>query len=237
MTIGLAAHADHQLNPRIVLCCDWLLGDALSSSERTCKLDITSVPRTAVLLTGTLETAIGLTGACRSKLKIKGAFASRESFKRAIHSALNTYLAQLAKRSRNLDDVELLLANFFSDGPCITHVNSQGVFEVIFPEIKSIGIGCHFSDPILLWRQKHQPMEPALNLPMVLYRVYEAKKLSEASRDVGRLTTLVILEANCEEEQGFSARPITESCFEWLNKRFLEFGPQPLPQQFDYVFD
>jgi hypothetical protein len=235
MTIGIMAHALELLHPRIAACCDWLVSDECSSSETTCKLDDSTIPGVICLVSGGLETSNTLKGFCAKGIAGFN-YQDREDLKARIHESIEGCIESLAKRKRNLDGVEFLLGSFLSDGPVILRIGGYGVQEIIKPEIGVIGIGAFYADPFLRWRTLAQPVDHMSNLDDILYRVLEAKRFSETSKDVGRMTTLAVFQEG-DSPGGFRCDVVPKAYRDFLDEQIKRYGPQLLPKDREHFGD
>ena len=72
-----------------------------------------------------------------------------------------------------------------------------------------------------------------LDLPDTVYNVYEAKRFGENSPNVGRETTVYVLQAPdpLMKDKKLRVRVLTKQGEKELARRFKKYGPRTVPQQ------
>jgi hypothetical protein len=233
MTLCIAAHAKSGMSPRIILCCDWMVGDDFSQSESVDKMNDTFAPGLVSMFSGLVDEANNLKQICSKH--IDGRRLDRNDTKFALYTAYKEVMENAELLNSRWPDVDLLVCGFLQSGPSIFHINYEGVREISPPGVGVIGIGAFYADPLLRWRLVNEPLDPFDNIHDVLYRVYESKRFAETSKHVGKLTTLAVMQppSNLQEEY-FTLALVPPPWLGFLSEQFQKFGPARLPKQREY---
>jgi hypothetical protein len=201
MTLCIAAHSHLGGVPRIVLCCDSLIGDQYGVSEAAFKCDLEFAHGLAALWAGTVEQVEDALPIFRARFREK--LPRLDDCKEELFVGMKELKATLARRGLRRTDVQLVVAGFIEGTPRIIYVGADGVSGE--PSYRTIGTGWPSADAILRWRHytKHEFLHNAM------YLVYEAKRFGETSPFVGKMTTMFVLEP--KEDSFFG-------CARWYRK-------------------
>jgi 20S proteasome alpha/beta subunit len=241
MTIGIAAHARESFLGKpgsrgmIVFCCDWLAGDDYSGSETVDKFDETFAPGLACVVAGTITDARDLKSLCRKHIGLTRL--DGYDLELALEQARQEFMERLTKKKQGGSSAEILLGGFLESGPTIFLVNAGQVHEIVTPAVGVIGIGSIFADPLLRWRQAHEPVDLLSNAYDTVYRIYEAKRFSETCRDVGKATTVALMRPGEKLEDYFRVDFLPHAWLEFLGAQYERIGPQKLPKKREYFGD
>lgn len=97
----------------------------------------------------------------------------------------------------------------------------------VYKNFACIGDGAEAAEQSLHRRQQ----EESLSLNETLYHVYEAKRMGELARTVGRETMLSVFERSRSNDIGWSwsLYPVTPDGLDYLEDCYKRYGPQPIP--------
>lgn len=236
MTLCIAAEALYRTEPCLVLCGDWQLGDGISSTETTDKLDHAIGGGLVGMLSGTWDQVRDLREYC--KAQIPTGQPSRLDLKRSLHKGITEFRKHCKALKRKDPDPEFIFCGFPRGERVIFTVNSQDVTEESDGGFKAVGSGGNFADPLLRWRYKNEPMDPFDNLGEVVYRVYEAKRFAETDDSVGKtMTTLAVMRAGRDPDTLFDLMQVDGAGLKALAQQYSIWGPQQLPEKREYVPD
>jgi hypothetical protein len=187
------------------------------------------------MFSGPLDAARDLSRLCAAQINEK--FLEVDELKLALFAGYKDYVKILKKQQRSWPDAELLVCGFRRSGPLILHIANGGVYEVVHPKVGVIGIGAFYADPLIRWRMLNEPLDPFSNLHDVVYRVYEAKRFAETSKDVGRVTSIEVMRPGEDAESYFEQHMVPHEWQNFLEEQYQKFGPQKLPEQRDHFVD
>jgi hypothetical protein len=213
MTLCIAAACQHQGEPRIVLCCDWLAGDEYGSAETCDKLGAIA-PGWPVLIASTVHKAdeiidwyaakaIGLKITPDTVLDEVRRIARELKQKLRDERSLLQYgftvpelIANKSFSRKEIEEIgefvtfgaEILISTIYDNQAFIFEVRPDG--EVIRqPDYGIIGTTAQAS-AFMQWRCVTSGDE----LGSVLYEVLEAKRFGEMDGNIGRDTSMYVLE-------------------------------------------
>lgn len=223
MTLCIAAHAmNHRdIRNQIVVCSDSLIGDEASVSEDTTKWAFVS-DAVVCLYSGSLDHAEDAIAIYKSRFKATPL--DLLHCKEQVHMAFEEVKDSLKRRAVKRVDIDLIIAGFIETEPRIIQANSRGVWSL--PAFATIGAGALVADAVLRLRKPFARTDSS----EVLYYVYEAKRLAEASPFVGKVhTDIWVLEEYYDS--ALKARKIEwkrlhKSGLDYLHAQFERFGLQ-----------
>lgn len=216
MTLCLAAHAQHNLQPHIVLCSDCQIGDDISVWETTSKVNLYFQPGLAAMYAGDVEYAGDAVEILKSHL---GGHPLRlKDYKEKLWSGIEEVKAAALRRGTRRFEEQFIMAGFIEDLPRIIYTTNKFVSS---PEhFQCIGAGWQVADAMLRWRE----LTKQTSLQDALYFSYEAKRMAELSPHVGKkLTSMIVLKADGDH---FGFKFVSPAGLEYLEEQFHEFGPR-----------
>ena len=216
MTLCLAAIANGENNPSVVICSDMRIGDEYQSVDTEVKSDIGFSDTLAALYSGTWEDCANLKRVLLRTVRAK-------------ELTLDNYRGVLAEGWKEFDAIsrgmqtgesgaQCIIAGFIEGQPRIIRVQKDGVDT--FPFYASIGIGAYHADTILCWRKITQYS----SLEQVLYFLYEAKKFGGLCRDVGPGTLMYILRLS--KQDTFDVDIVMGEGLSAMEGWFRDLGPK-----------
>ncbi len=250
MTVCIAASSSTAVAPNhIVLCTDWLGSNALGASETLLKLrriaddwwcltsgnenEIASMVQILRKAFGSQQTIdeTNVSELVRSALSVR----KSEKISEIVGGRYGMTSAQFIEKGKDiLPDLEyrnvwmdirstkldarLILAGFVDGFPCIVETDQTGGV-VLREEYSAIGEGAILAHATLLNRD----YTDVIGFNNILYRVYEAKKASEAVRSVGSSTLIQVI---CSDG---SVQDVSSDGYIELERLRKEYGPKPLP--------
>ena len=125
-------------------------------------------------------------------------------------------------------NVEMIVAGFSRTIPLLYRISRVGGWLDVEPVTNfcATGTGAYTAEPALHAREQAFNA----NLDQTLYNVYEAKKIGETSRAVGKKTiTLVVHPASTEDPGVVRIQYLSAVGEKDLQKRFKKYGPRPIP--------
>jgi hypothetical protein len=225
MTVCIAAHALWKGQERLVLGCDWQVGDDYSTWESPDKFELSLGEHLCALCSGQLED-------CQDLMTIyKRRLGSRElnlpDLKEEMVVGMKEFKSDLSRTGRrSKTDAQLLVTGFVEGVATILFIEEKSVSRVPFGVI---GTGAGPADAILRWRMAKESFDPFSSLHDVVYCVYEAKRFGELSPHVGkRITEIIVVGPSGTGHLNISITGPDH--IEFLAGEFGKYGPQPLPK-------
>jgi 20S proteasome alpha/beta subunit len=239
--------------PSIVLCTDWLVSGDLGSSERMFKHRL--VGKGIILLPAGEESEIlAIIRHVRTEIRerkpaieddvlvaIRHALSARKkemveeyvqaNFAISYQELLDqgrTKLPDGIFRQAMVDiqnirtDVEFIVAGFWQQFPFLIQGTSDFKARIV-EECVTIGSG----SPLAMTSLLHRQYIDVMPLNTALYLIWEAKKYAERVGSVGKKTAMRVL------RPGDNSAAISVDTVLALDKLFLQFGPQPLPDNME----
>ncbi|HTU51907.1 MAG TPA: hypothetical protein VMF56_15050 [Acidobacteriaceae bacterium] len=262
VTLCIAAACQYRNQPRIITCTDWKVSSAWGSAENTDKLRWIKSPNWVALTAGGATSADALVRACRQALKDQNLTEENalDQFTRIAQTRLtkikDAYVMKLLGVSyeylrlnwkkefpesvaldvyRGIGQIDLgaslIVAGFVpirtTMKPLICRIDKSCNVS-ISDHFECIGSGSVVARPTLLRRSYNSD----LSLMDAIYRLYEAKNLSEVIETVGQDTSLDVLFPTGELEQ------LSEKGHDRMGVLLRKFGPKakikkpPLEQKY-----
>lgn len=224
MTLCIAAHAmNHRdITNQIVFCCDALIGDSASTTEDATKWNFIQ-DRVVAMYSGTKDHADDAIDIYTSRLKASPL--TKADCKEQIYVGFKEFKERLKLRGVKRTDLELIIAGFIEGEPRIFYASAHGVQGI--HEFVAIGSGALVADAMLRLRKPSSRMDSS----QIMYFVYEAKKLGEASPHVGQnITEMWIMEErhpSGSNKLRFEWKRLHKDGLDHLQSQFARFSFQP----------
>jgi hypothetical protein len=219
MTLCIAAHANYEGQPRIVICFDLLVGNDLSMSESAWKCDLEFAPGLVSPFAGRVDDAEDATRMYRERLAVTPPTLS--DIKEQLWAGMEEFKDALRRQGRKSPQLQLVVAGFIEGEEVLLYLDSRQV--VSSRQYQCIGCGAPSAEAMLRWRNIFP-----VSLYDALYLIYEAKRFGETSPFVGKRTVMFVLEpATDRPERPLRVHPVDKVGIDFLASRFEALGPRP----------